>query len=1296
MPHLRYAPALRGLVSAVSSLLLVGVVSAQAASDATNIDARWNRSWPAGPFSQVSTSWGSLQTSIPIVELKGRCGTSIGLAIYHRSNATAGTQLAATDAGAGRGWLTSATQTLQSGTGGLTWFQGGNATQSWQVATVTNGVPTYKRTPGTRADLYPIMSGSIVAGWRVVDQATKAQYYFQQPLVAQTVYRLSKVVEPHGWQVTYSYDANNRPTRITDTSGQRYIQLTYTTDQNAQLQQATLYYPSGSKTWDFAYSNWYLASVTYPAPSGTTRPSVGFHYTNEANIDDIYDLRGSRWHFAYGSVFQGYLGVSGVYPPYLSSPTTNWDATGTTFSWSTYTSGTADTWTKTCTITDRRGWNWKHVYYNNGGNDWFTCPIKETWDGGLVAHDSYTWNYTDATVASHTDRRGYVTSYQYDPNNHGLLVQKTDRENWVWKYLYANDKLVTEIAPTGNRKTYVYNTTTWDLQKTTEDPTSDPYDGSYSKPSGVALTTNYGYDSYGNLTSVNNGSDTATTYSNYDAYGDAWTVTNPAGVATTFTYDDLGNKRSVTEPAPGGTTNFGYDNWNRPTTTTFPGNGAYTQIGYDNNGNKTSVRDENGHTSTLTYDAYNRLSGTRQPTDSNSADDIVVSYGYDVDGNRTSATNGRGKVTTYAFGSRNELGQITYPDSTTRKFHYDGNGNRDQRTDGQNRTTSYAYDKENRLTTTTYPDSSTTTNYWRSDGLRYQLTDPTGNTVYGYNGALQLTSVAQPLPNKTVSYTYDSGGRRKTMAVGAQTWTYYFDAAYRPDHVTQTVGAATPVTYSYKANSLLDTRTNGNGTKTVYGYDVRDRVTSISHQNASGVEEQRLSNTYDDAGNVQTYGDTIVGGQSWSTTYGYDWSNRLTSEVRTGGSSFNYSTSYAYDKNGNRASVTRDGSMSTYSVDDNDKLLSGDGFTFSGYSNDGNPSTVAGGGITRTLTYDYDNRVKTLAYSSGGTDTFRYDGDGKRVEKIDASGTTRFVYDGSTVVAETDGSGNITSYYLPGVGWVTAGAQRYFRENALGSNVATTNASGTVDSRTEYDAYGVEFNVSSGTKSSFRFAGGHGYYTDVNSGMDLLGARYYLPKLGRFLTQDPLGHDAGLNLYQYCEGNPLAKTDPDGKEGQIFVAGDTSGNAMWSTPIYWFAAMGWHAPYYNGLSKQQFSNVLMHAKEAVIFGHGSTGSISIDSSTNVNATDISAIAERRRRLGMPKLKSITIDECHVMRDGNMINALLDLSDEVHGFIGWTVDPDTHWLGQQYVFRQKVDPVAWRTQQKNYRRYVGHGVNEGAP
>lgn len=60
----------------------------------------------------------------------------------------------------------------------------------------------------------------------------------------------------------------------------------------------------------------------------------------------------------------------------------------------------------------------------------------------------------------------------------------------------------------------------------------------------------------------------------------------------------------------------------------------------------------------------------------------------------------------------------------------------------------------------------------------------------------------------------------------------------------------------------------------------------------------------------------------------------------------------------------------------------------------------------------------------------------------------------------------------------------------------------------------------------FGFAGGVGYQTDAESGLQLLGHRYYDPSLGRFLTRDPI--KSGRNWYAYCDNNPLKWVDPEG------------------------------------------------------------------------------------------------------------------------------------------------------------------------
>lgn len=52
------------------------------------------------------------------------------------------------------------------------------------------------------------------------------------------------------------------------------------------------------------------------------------------------------------------------------------------------------------------------------------------------------------------------------------------------------------------------------------------------------------------------------------------------------------------------------------------------------------------------------------------------------------------------------------------------------------------------------------------------------------------------------------------------------------------------------------------------------------------------------------------------------------------------------------------------------------------------------------------------------------------------------------------------------------------------------------------------------------------------TGFYFLGARYYEPGSGRFLSADPAGHGSSMSLYDYANGDPVNFCDPDGRFGQ--------------------------------------------------------------------------------------------------------------------------------------------------------------------
>jgi RHS repeat-associated protein len=97
--------------------------------------------------------------------------------------------------------------------------------------------------------------------------------------------------------------------------------------------------------------------------------------------------------------------------------------------------------------------------------------------------------------------------------------------------------------------------------------------------------------------------------------------------------------------------------------------------------------------------------------------------------------------------------------------------------------------------------------------------------------------------------------------------------------------------------------------------------------------------------------------------------------------------------------------------------------------------------------------------------------------------------------------------------------------------VALTNASGTVQERMRYDAFGriTWLNAAFAVKANSDFAWNRaftGQVLDSETGMMLYRNRFYHTGLGRFVQRDPIGYGAGdENLYRYVSNMPLIHTD---------------------------------------------------------------------------------------------------------------------------------------------------------------------------
>lgn len=92
-----------------------------------------------------------------------------------------------------------------------------------------------------------------------------------------------------------------------------------------------------------------------------------------------------------------------------------------------------------------------------------------------------------------------------------------------------------------------------------------------------------------------------------------------------------------------------------------------------------------------------------------------------------------------------------------------------------------------------------------------------------------------------------------------------------------------------------------------------------------------------------------------------------------------------------------------------------------------------------------------------------------------------------------------------------------------------TNPTGVSTDSYAYSAYGALLARTGGSTNAYQFAGEQ---QDAESGLYYLRARYYEPKVGRFLSRDPIAGDErrplSLHKYLYAYGNPVNLTDPSG------------------------------------------------------------------------------------------------------------------------------------------------------------------------
>ena len=804
---------------------------------------------------------------------------------------------------------------------------------------------------------------------------------------------------------------------------------------------------------------------------------------------------------------------------------------------STYIKFTRDYQNNTIKVRDENANTTMH-YYNLYGDE---IKVKA---GGVVQVER-TYTFLDQL---REEKNGYYTTSQtYDEkgrttNRTTVNTANSASTNEVENYTYSITGTGTNMRLKATR--YMSNSSTSTEYRTLS--YTDKYGRvlkSGTNVSGTDVMTTIAYDYVGNPISETSPSSVTTLYE-YNYFGAVTKTTKADGTYATATYDALRNRTKIRD-YEGNKQTFVYDKTGRYIKTygllDLGVSGVYygEKYEYDAAGNRilSAVTNSGAGTSpttwrstTYTYNNRNRLTGT-------TGGGITSTYTYDGVGNMLTSTTG-GKTTTYTYDRFGNV--LTMKDALnhTETMVYNGVGRLTQKTDRNGNVTVYTLDALGRLYTavmTPTTGSSITTNVrYAANGGELSRTEASGSTTktltYSYDTGGRNTKVNYNSGEATADYTHRNDGQVLTCVIkrsGSQIESTAY--TYNSVGLIQTVKEDNTqrASYTYDGNGRVLTETLPTGDVTTYTYNALGQANTEVHSR-TGTTPESISYTYYLDGSVKT-----KTGPSSTITYTYDSGGRLLSESETNGKTM----TYAYDNCGNRSGLTVTGTESyttNYTYDANNRLTqevktTGNTSETSNYAYDDNgnqtskATTLSGNTTTETRTYNGLNQLVSVT-KGGTTSTYVYRPDGLRAKKTVGGTTTHQLWDRGNIAAEV--TGTTKTAYVRGRGLVYSRkgtTDSYYIRNKYGDIYKVLNSSGTVQRTYKYDAFGVEDGPSSSDTNPFRY---RGEYFDKETGTYYLRARYYAPGIGRFTSSDPARH--GTNWYVYCGSNPIMYIDPSG------------------------------------------------------------------------------------------------------------------------------------------------------------------------
>jgi len=771
------------------------------------------------------------------------------------------------------------------------------------------------------------------------------------------------------------------------------------------------------------------------------------------------------------------------------------------------------------------GGNIHHHYCRNGTikvfeYDYIGRPSKIEYfrkgDNPSKGHSfkNTTLGYSTFHKTSETDFRGKKATYAYDACGRLASLKK---ENQKVDFTYDSLGRIQSVKKWKSAKDFTLEVRDYDLLDRVIQERTEGSSGQ------VLLHKKFVYNDAGELAQIigyPQGKESVLMQLTYDGFGRIIKATNAAGTSTQLIYDDAyinswgqkGSKRTVVDPM-GHSTEEIFDNDNHLIQVCKKDRAgkllSCIDTAFDSAGNKVlekaCVISENGQSG-----------------------DFAIEYSYTPGEQLEAITVGKGspeeRVTRFEYNTYGELTKKFSPGAQTPVlYHYDPRGDLEK--------VSYKEGK-NDVVYKMYYDTNNNLTSMSRDNLSL-------NYSYDENELLNEEKVKDDFGSYQVTRAYDGEGKVKTLK--------FPDESY--------------VEYSYEGPLVKKVSRFDKNKKEIYTYVIasRDSMGNIIEEILPGHLGTRTQ-SWDEAGRsvsiatdffqdkVLSYGamdnikkrETALEKKPFTTEYGYNGLLQLISEK--GETDYNYS----HDSIGNRLKKND----SLYKVNDLNELTEAKGYSYT-YHPNGNLATKVVDG--NTCTYQSNALNQIVSIQDGQTTiNYTYDLTGKRFSKRLVSKLKkriqRFFYVDDTEIGCLDEKGKIVELKIPSnpnnpesaAIAIEIDKEIYIPLYDLQGNVACLldhHRRRMVESY-RYSAYGEEDILDdrgraisdSCVGNPWRFKGKR---IDKEVGLIYFGYRYYDPEIGRWISPDPMGTIAGLNMYAFVRNNPIKYVDYFGFNSQL-------------------------------------------------------------------------------------------------------------------------------------------------------------------